>query len=124
MPSHEPYLTTLRWALLRLLRHNSKPHAIDAFVRTSLPRDLADEYRRAVTSLVASSWLAFGLPELLDGVGVLFRMVLCWLSLDAVLERAVMVGMEGKGFGFGEVGWLVGLVHLWLMGERWLMDGT
>ena len=119
IPSDESHLTSLRWVFLRLLRRQSN-HALDHFVRSTLSESLADDYRRAVASLLLSSWLTFGIPEILDGIVALFKAALCWLCLEAVWVKAtrVIAGVNGQKAISLELGWVIGLIRLWLLGEK------
>ena len=124
VPSGESYLASLRWGFLHLFRCQRSLHPLDQFVRTSLPNRLAEEYRRAVVSLVVSSRLTFGIPELLDGLGFLFRIALCWLCLDAVWDKATMATIDVQEAVLGDWTWLIGLLYLWLQGEGWLVASS
>ena len=100
------WLDRLRWTLLKTLRYSPQKSTLDHTVAgrqsTTMRSDIrrfalspldkfviencepthAREYRRAVSTLLASAYIAFGITELLDALDWLVRFGLCYLSVQ------------------------------------------
>lgn len=81
---HESALSYLRWSLLSLLR-NGRAHSLDTFSRSHLQSPLAESYRRAVSTLLLSQYLCFGVVEVLDVVWAALNVWVVWISTGLVL---------------------------------------
>ena len=83
----------LRWQTIVLLRY-SRAHPLDSFVRNHLSPDLSEPYRKAVTSLLLSQYICFGVVEILDLVWAVLNIWLAWKGMGSLLNdiRAVETG--------------------------------
>ena len=60
--------------------------ALDHFVLSSCEHLQAEEYRIAVTTLLLSDYVAFGIPELIDGFDWCLRLLSCYIFVDCVVD--------------------------------------
>lgn len=125
------WLDSVRWIVLGCLRRptlspkslDSGPtrsdirrfpvSALDQFVLHRCQALQTTKYRRAVTALLASDYIAFGVPEVFDAVDKIVRMGLCYLF---VITAAGCLGIfEVDGSHLGDLSLLgrCNLVHLW-----------
>lgn len=129
--THHPFLHRLRWSLFLFF----KKFNLNKDSAQRLPFSLLDEhvilhedasgatnYRRAVTKLLASDVLAFGIPEIIDAVSWLVKMMFCYLHVTVLKAALVQVGWLECGGMDGSGTWGIGLggfgVHIWwLLGE-------
>ena len=128
LPIHTHFRTSVLLTLRRLTR---KPKD-----NRYLPLSLLDKYiiqhhleinvpayTRAVTKLLASDILAFGVPEIMDAVFWLVRAMLCWVHVMAV-KTALLQGIWTesadvkmiKGWGWGLMLGLVAVHGWWMVG--------
>lgn len=122
-----PLLPRLRWSLFLLFKkftlNKESPQRrlpfslLDEHVILHQDASGATGYRRAMTKLLASDMLAFGIPEIIDAVSWLVKMMLCYLHVTALKAALVQVGwLECGGLdGTGTCGIPLGGfgVHIW-----------
>ena len=114
-PTHLRYsswMSSLQWATLRYLRRSprssstkevlqrSEPlkgsvysdirafrlSALDRFVVSNCKDSQAEEYRIAVSTLLLSDYIAFGVPELIDALDLCIRLLLCYTFVDTMVQ--------------------------------------
>ena len=125
------WIDSFQWALLRYLRRpplrpkgpdsglvhsDIRPFPISALDRFVLHRcevSQATKYRRAVTALLASDYVAFGVPEVFDAVDKVVRMGLCYLFAATAADWLRVLGLNGFPSGYPSLLGLCSLVHLW-----------
>lgn len=103
--------TPIRWSVLRFLRRSPQPRvspsesqtphprgtiyqdirsfrlsALDQFVLRQCNVRQSRAYRRAVTMLLLSDYIAFGISELISALDVCMRLLLCYLCVDTALH--------------------------------------
>ena len=80
----------LRWQTLLLLRRG-RAHPLDSFVHKHLPPDLSESYRKAVTSLLLSQYVCFGVVEILDVVWAALNTWVAWKGMGSLLDDILAV---------------------------------
>ena len=103
----------LGWALLRLLR-GYKTYPLDSFVYHNIELRKAEDYIQAVTSLLISRWLCFGVPEILDCLTMILNATLIWYGSAMFLDNVV----ELSQIGFVR-DYLSCLLNCWTLGRVW-----
>ncbi|MCJ1287839.1 hypothetical protein MMC26_007191 [Xylographa opegraphella] len=109
-PLSSNWMSQIYWAILRLLRRSpqySVPESVlqstrslddsanhdtrsfrlstlDQFVLLSCKHSQSEEYRTAVSTLLLSDYVTFGIPELIDAFDWCIRSFLCYVSVDFI----------------------------------------
>ena len=125
------WLESFRWALIRCLRRPPVPpksshsgpvwsdirrfplSSLDQFVLHRCETSEATKYRRAVTALLASDYLAFGVPEVFDAVDKVVRMGLCYLLVNAAAHWLPARGSGALYSADSSIMRQCNMVHLW-----------
>ena len=136
-----------RWSILRTLRrprsHQSVPQPskgpntqtatqndirsfafslLDQYVMASADAALAQNYRRTVTKVLISEYIAFGIPQLITAFNTVVGLLLCYISVMALYHAfATEVFTVRSGYlGFGKLLLASNGLHLWRLLETYL----
>ena len=125
------WLDSIRWTVLRCLRRpplspKSRDPALaqsdirrfplsplDQFVRHRCEAPQAPKYRQAVTALLASDYVALGVPEIFDVVDRIVRMGLCYFFVTTAADWLQAFRSDSFHLVYLSILERCNLVHLW-----------
>ncbi|MCJ1387982.1 hypothetical protein MMC18_000825 [Xylographa bjoerkii] len=144
--SYSNWMSRIQWATLRHLRRSprysttkevpqgknvlrgSAYHdirsfrlsALDQFVLSSCNHSQMEEYRIAVSTLLLSDYVAFGVPELIDAFDLCIRLLLCYVFVDTAVDWVRTLFSRCIFMTFSGVILSCNAVHVWWLFKRML----
>ncbi|MCJ1471394.1 hypothetical protein MMC13_000033 [Lambiella insularis] len=135
----------IQWSALRLLRRSpparvslTRPHtpaprtstpydirsfrlsALDEFVLQHCDFRKARAYRRAVTTLLLSDYIVFGIPEVIDALDLCVRLLLCYLCVDKLVDWWQSFFSPCFFMQKADVLLFCNAIHIWWLLKVWL----
>ena len=73
----------------------------------------AREYRRAVTAILVSDYVAFGMPELLDALEIVVRFALCYSAAGVAMDWIETLPSPCAFPDYTGIRWFCDEIHSW-----------
>ncbi|MCJ1438104.1 hypothetical protein MMC27_007491 [Xylographa pallens] len=87
--------------------------ALDEYVRSNCKRLQTEEYRKAVSTLLLSDYIAFGNPELIDAFDWCIRLLFCYVFVDTAVDWVHSLFSPCIFMRMSDILVSCNLIHIW-----------